>query len=123
MVLIVYADAYEWVELPNVSGMILFADGGFLGSKAICSWRLIHKQNVQLLQNCSYNVDKKNGPDACPFNYLYWDFLSRNRDKLISNHRMGMMYKLLDKMDETKRKAISEDSRILLKTFDALFYS
>ena len=31
--LIVYADAYEWVELPNVSGMILFADGGYLASK------------------------------------------------------------------------------------------
>jgi deoxyribodipyrimidine photolyase-related protein len=31
--LIVYADAYEWVELPNVMGMILYADGGFLASK------------------------------------------------------------------------------------------
>ena len=30
--LIVYADAYEWVELPNVSGMSLFADGGSLAS-------------------------------------------------------------------------------------------
>ena len=29
----VYADAYEWVELPNVSGMTLFADGGYLASK------------------------------------------------------------------------------------------
>ena len=27
--LIVYADAYEWVVLPNVSGRALFADGGF----------------------------------------------------------------------------------------------
>lgn len=31
--LLVYADAYEWVELPNVTGMILFADGGYLASK------------------------------------------------------------------------------------------
>jgi deoxyribodipyrimidine photolyase-related protein len=31
--LIVYFDAYEWVEMPNVVGMALFADGGFLASK------------------------------------------------------------------------------------------
>ena len=29
--LIVYADAYEWVEMPNVRGMALFADGGSSG--------------------------------------------------------------------------------------------
>ena len=31
--MIVYADAYEWVELPNVTGMALFADGGVFASK------------------------------------------------------------------------------------------
>ena len=29
----VYADAYEWVELPNTVGMSQFADGGLLASK------------------------------------------------------------------------------------------
>ena len=31
--LAVYADAYEWVELPNMLGMAMYADGGHLGSK------------------------------------------------------------------------------------------
>ena len=31
--LAVYADAFEWVELPNVHGMVMHADGGRLGSK------------------------------------------------------------------------------------------
>ncbi|MEO1793156.1 MAG: cryptochrome/photolyase family protein, partial [Pseudomonadota bacterium] len=35
--LIVYADAYEWVEMPNVLGMSQFADGGLLGSKPYAS--------------------------------------------------------------------------------------
>ena len=33
--LTVYTDAYEWVELPNVSGMALFADGGLFATKPI----------------------------------------------------------------------------------------
>ena len=39
----VYADAFEWVELPNVSGMALFADGGKLASKTLCLWRELHQ--------------------------------------------------------------------------------
>ena len=31
--LIVYADAYEWVELPNTHGMAIYADGGLMASK------------------------------------------------------------------------------------------
>jgi deoxyribodipyrimidine photolyase-related protein len=108
--LIVYADAYEWVELPNVSGMILFADGGYLASKPYAASGSYINKMSNYCKTCSYKVAKKNGPDACPFNYLYWDFLSRNREKLQSNHRIGMMYKNYDRMGAEKQKEIRDDS-------------
>lgn len=112
--LIVYADAYEWVELPNVTGMILFADGGLLASKPYAAGGSYINKMSDYCKKCSYKVVKKNGPEACPFNYLYWDFLDRNRDKLQSNHRIGMMYKTFDRMDEDKKQAIRYDSQKLL---------
>lgn len=108
--LIVYADAYEWVELPNVTGMILFADGGYLASKPYAAGGSYINKMSDYCKNCSYKVTKKNGPDACPFNYLYWDFLVRNREKLQTNHRISMMYKIYDRMDTNKKQAISDDS-------------
>jgi deoxyribodipyrimidine photolyase-related protein len=108
--LTVYADAYEWVELPNVSGMILFADGGYLASKPYAAGGGYINKMSDYCKNCTYKVTKKNGHDACPFNYLYWDFLVRNRDKLRSNHRIGMMYKTYDLMSDDKKKDIREDS-------------
>ncbi|MBT6661977.1 MAG: cryptochrome/photolyase family protein [Nitrospina sp.] len=114
--LIVYADAYEWVELPNVSGMILFADGGYLASKPYAAGGGYINKMSDYCKNCNYKVSKKNGKDACPFNYLYWDFLVRNRDKLESNHRTGMMYKIYERMGEDKKQAIADDSKHFLKS-------
>lgn len=110
----------EWVELPNVSGMILFADGGYLASKPYASGGNYINKMSNYCKNCSYKVALKNGPEACPFNYLYWNFLSRNREKLESNHRIGMMYKTYDKMDEDKKIAIQHDSKKFLEMIQIL---
>ena len=116
--LIVYADAYEWVELPNVSGMILFADGGYLASKPYAAGGSYINKMSNYCRNCSYQVSQKKGPDACPFNYLYWDFLDRNRAQLQSNARIGMMYKTLERMGADKRQAIRADSAVFFRNID-----
>ncbi|MEM6603556.1 MAG: cryptochrome/photolyase family protein [Pseudomonadota bacterium] len=108
--LIVYADAYEWVELPNVSGMILFADGGVLGSKPYAAGGSYINKMSNYCKACSYKVTEKNGPKACPFNYLYWDFLSRHRDKFKGNRRMSMMYSTYDRMGSEKHNQIKSDA-------------
>jgi len=113
--LIVYADAYEWVELPNVTGMVLFADGGYLASKPYAaSGNYIHKMS-DYCKNCIYNVSEKNGPTACPFNYLYWNFLVTHKDKLSKNPRMRMIYASYDRMSPQQKLAIDEDSRLFLE--------
>lgn len=109
--LLVYADAYEWVELPNVTGMVLFADGGLLASKPYAASGAYINKMSNYCGSCRYKVSVKNGPNACPFNYLYWDFIGRNDSKLRGNPRMGFMYKSLDRMSDEKRDAIQEDSR------------
>ncbi|UTC24861.1 cryptochrome/photolyase family protein [Candidatus Comchoanobacter bicostacola] len=112
---IVYADAHEWVELPNVSGMVLFADGGYLASKPYAAGGSYINKMSNYCKGCTYSPTKKNGEGACPFNYLYWDFLVRNREKLADNHRIGMMYRTYDRMDDEKKEAIAQDSIKFLK--------
>ena len=116
--LIVYADAYEWVEMPNVTGMILFADGGYLASKPYAAGGSYINKMSDYCKSCRYKISQKNGSEACPFNYLYWDFLDRNRKRLSSNPRVGMMYKTLDRMSPNKYKLIKQDAERFLQRLD-----
>ncbi|WP_338240562.1 cryptochrome/photolyase family protein [Aurantiacibacter hainanensis] len=112
--LVVYADAYEWVELPNVSAMILYADGGKLASKPYAaSGNYINKMS-DYCKECRYSVSKKTGEDACPFNPLYWHFMHRHRDMLESNHRIGRIYSTWDRMGEDKQKAYLDSAETFL---------
>ena len=117
--LVVYADAYEWVELPNVSGMVLFADGGYLASKPYAAGGAYISRMSNYCDNCQYKVARKTGEGACPFNYLYWDFLIRNRAKLGNNARLGMIYRSLDRMAPERVAAIEADAAAFLDMLDA----
>jgi deoxyribodipyrimidine photolyase-related protein len=114
--LIVYADAYEWVEAPNTVGMSLFADGGLLGSKPYAAGGNYINKMSDYCGSCHYDVKQRTGPRACPFNYLYWDFLIRNRGKLDRNQRLQPMYRTIDRMGDAKKDAIRESAATFLDT-------
>ena len=99
----IYMDAVQWVELINTRGMSQFADGGIVATKPyIASANYIRKMG-DYCEKCFYDANKGAGERACPFNSMYWDFLSRHREKLSKNPRMGIMYGALDRMDERKK--------------------
>jgi deoxyribodipyrimidine photolyase-related protein len=112
--LAVYADAYEWVELPNVHGMVMHADGGLLGSKPYAASGAYINRMSNYCAGCRYDPKEKNGPMACPFNYLYWNFLWENREKFASNPRMAMPMKTLAAFDAKRLTAIRQDSNRFL---------
>ncbi|MBB4660060.1 cryptochrome/photolyase family protein [Parvularcula dongshanensis] len=114
--LVVYADAYEWVQLPNTHGMAIFADGGVMGSKPYAASGAYINRMSDYCGHCAYDVGKKTGKGACPFNYLDWDFLMRNEGQLRQNARMKMPYRNLDRKDEGERKVIRADAERFRET-------
>ncbi|MEI6099745.1 MAG: cryptochrome/photolyase family protein [Alphaproteobacteria bacterium] len=108
--LAVYADAYEWVELPNVHGMVMHADGGRLGSKPYAASGAYIDRMSDYCKTCSYDPSVKLGPTACPFNYLYWNFLIENAATLRPNPRMSLPYVTLSKMPAEQRAEITRSA-------------
>jgi deoxyribodipyrimidine photolyase-related protein len=93
--------------------MSQYGDGGIVGSKPYCaSGNYINKMS-DYCGDCRFNPKKATGDDACPFTNLYWDFLSRNRQKLSGNHRMGFQLKNLDRKDDSERRAIRDHANTL----------
>ena len=93
-----YLDAVDWVSLPNALGMSQFGDGGIVGTKPYCSTGNYINKMSNFCKNCRFNYKKKSGENACPFTALYWDFLDRNKEQLMSNPRMKFAYNNLEKL-------------------------
>ena len=111
--LIVYADAYEWVELPNTIGMSQFADGGLLASKPyVASGAYINRMS-DYCKSCTFDVKARTGDNACPFNALYWDFLARNRERLAGNPRMSQMVRTYDGFSAVEKSDIRNRAQAL----------
>ena len=117
--LLVYADAFEWVELPNTHGMALYADGGVMASKPYAASGAYIDRMSDYCSGCSYDPAVKTGKKACPFNILYWDFLIRNEQRLTSNPRMAMPYRTLAKMEAGRKAQITREAYMFLDSLDA----
>jgi deoxyribodipyrimidine photolyase-related protein len=117
--LAVYIDAFEWVEAPNTLGMSQFGDGGVVGSKPYAASGAYIERMSDYCGGCAYRVKDKTGPQACPFNLLYWDFLIRHRERFQGNPRMAQMYRTWDKMDEARRATVLREAAGFLARLEA----
>jgi deoxyribodipyrimidine photolyase-related protein len=105
-----FVDAYDWVTTPNVIGMSTFADGGLLASKPyVSSGSYINKMS-NYCSSCKFKVKDKLGKDACPFNYLYWQFVADYEQVFSQNGRVGFMVNTYHKKSAEEKAQIQESA-------------
>jgi deoxyribodipyrimidine photolyase-related protein len=114
-----YADAIDWVSLPNTLGMSQYGDGGIVGTKPYCASGRYIKRMSNYCSDCSYDPERATGDEACPFTTLYWDFLARHRKRLERNRRMGFQVRNLERKTAEELKAIRKRAAELLGRIDA----
>ncbi len=115
----VYADAIEWVQLPNTRGMSQWADGGIVATKPyVSSGSYIHKMS-NYCGTCKYDRTKRTGENACPFNSLYWNFLDDKKEHFKKNNRMAMMLRLLEKIQPLEKQEIKNRALSIIENPDA----
>lgn len=103
-----FVDAADWVMVPNVIGMGVYADGGMMMTKPYAAGGAYIKRMGAFCKPCRFDPSKRVGEDACPFTTLYWDFLARHEEQFRTNHRMAQqmasMRKLAD-LDAVRTRA------------------
>jgi deoxyribodipyrimidine photolyase-related protein len=100
-----YIDAYDWVMVPNVYGMTLFADGGLITTKPyISSSNYLHKMSDYKKQDWSELWDS-----------LYWNFVDKHQQFLLKNIRFSMILSQFHKMDSTKKANLLKTATDYLK--------
>lgn len=103
-----FIDAYDWVMVPNVYGMSLYADGGLMSTKPyISSSNYIMKMS---------NYSKGDWQET--WDSLFWTFMDKHRDFFSGNPRLGMLLGNLDKMNKETLENHLKNAEKFIKSLD-----
>lgn len=102
-----FIDAYDWVMVPNVYGMCLYADGGTFATKPyIGGANYIRKMS---------NYPKGEWEDI--WNGLFWRFISNHQAFFRSNQRTSMLVYSYDRMSDEKKENHLKNANLYLSKF------
>ena len=103
-----FIDAYDWVMVPNVYGMSLFADGGLMSTKPYIS------SSNYIMKMSNY----KKGAWQETWDGLFWAFMDKHREFFLSNPRLGMLIRTFDKMSPEKKEVHFKNAEQFFKELD-----
>lgn len=110
-------DSYEWVMIPNIYGMIMYADGGFMMSRPyFSSSNYIKKMNgnekfsnsVIKLNNKEYTWDKI-------WDALYYNLINKHKSIFIKNYFIARNVHHWNKKTIKEKKELLNIAKLYLK--------
>lgn len=107
-----FVDSADWVMVPNVLGMGVFASPILSSKPYAASGKYIARMGNHC-QHCVFKVSETLGEQACPFNSLYWDFMAEHRTLLEGNPRLGVLYKTWDKRSPKEQASLRRQAEAL----------
>lgn len=111
-----YVDAYDWVMAPNVLGMSLYADGGYMATKPYAATSSYIRKMSNYCSGCRFDPDQKTGPEACPFNYLYWCFIDEHAERFGLNPRMRNVVNAWLVRNDASKEEVRASASAFLRT-------
>lgn len=112
-----YVDAYDWVMAANVIGMICHADGGYMATKPYAASGAYIDKMSDYCAGCRFSPKVKSGLDACPFNYLYWNFFDQHAERFAENPRVKMPVNAWLKRSEADKEEVRKSAAKFLGEF------
>jgi len=103
-----FIDAYDWVMVPNVYGMSLYADGGLMSTKPYIS------SSNYIMKMSNYGK----GDWQSTWDGMFWAFMDKHRDFFLSNPRLGMLIRTFDKMTPETRERHLSNAQLFLNELD-----
>jgi deoxyribodipyrimidine photolyase-related protein len=103
-----FIDSYDWVMVPNVYGMSLYADGGLMSTKPYIS------SSNYIMKMSNY----KKGDWQATWDGLFWAFMDKHRNFFLKNPRLGMLIRTFDKMNQDKKESHFRNAEEFIKQLD-----
>ncbi|MFK2820967.1 cryptochrome/photolyase family protein [Flavobacteriaceae sp. LMIT009] len=103
-----FVDGYDWVMVPNVYGMSLFADGGLMSTKPYVSG------SNYIMKMSNYTA----GPWQEIWDGLFWNFMNKHRTFFLKNPRLSMLIRSFDKMPSAKKEKHLSTAKNYIKSLE-----
>lgn len=101
-----YIDSYDWVMVPNVYSMALYADGGMITTKPYISG------SSYILKMSDFKRSSEEKSWNKIWDALFWSFVGKHFDKLKSEGRLGFIgiqYMKMSAKDRHKHDALAKE--------------
>jgi deoxyribodipyrimidine photolyase-related protein len=112
-------DGCEWATAPNVICLSQYADGGKVAMKPYVSSAGFINTMSDYCGKCHYDPDKKTGERACPFNYLYWNFIGSRQAYQVKNCRLTIPRREWEMTGQGLKVTMKNEAEIFLGDVEA----